>query len=56
MSKEHARAGALARLVCDWAQLELQLVVLQRQEQAGTWSKDQADAARLVIENERSAA
>ena len=38
-------------LLCDLMQLELQLVVVQRHEQAGTWSKDQADAVRLVIEN-----
>ena len=56
MSKEHARAGAFARLLCDLALLELQLDVVRRHEQAGTWSKDQADAVRLVIENERAAA
>ena len=55
MSKEHARAGAFARHLSDLMQLELQLAVVQQHEQAGTWSKDQADAVRLVIEHERAA-
>jgi len=56
MSKEQARAGALERLQRASAQHRKQLESVEQLEQDGTFSKDEADAERLRIGNERSAA
>jgi len=56
MSKEQARAGALERLQRASTQHRKHLESVEQLEQDGTFSKEEADAERVRIGNERTAA
>ena len=55
MSKEQARAGALERLQRASTQHRKHLESVEQLEQDGTFSKEEADAERVRIGNERTA-